>query len=210
MNQQSPEEKELIALARAGNETALSKLFDSHRERLKRMILLRMDRRIQPRVDASDVLQEAYVELASQLANYAKDPKLPFFLWLRRLTAQRLAKTHRFHLGQQKRDLARETRIDQRVSNDASSVYMASQLVGQFTSVAGRVLRREMQTKVQEVLETLPEADREIIALKHVEQMSHAEIATILEISENAATKRYIRSIRRLRSELARIPGMLD
>ena len=87
---------------------------------------------------------------------------------------------------------------------------MASQLIGQFTSVAGRALRREMQQKLQAVLDTMPETDREIIALRHVEQMSHSDIATLLEISENAATKRYVRAIRRLRSELAKIPGMLD
>ena len=211
MNQLESEDiDQLVDLAKEGDESALSQLFEQYRDRLRRMILLRMDRRIQTRVDASDVLQEAYVDLASQLANYAKDPQLPFFLWLRRLTGQRLAKTHRFHLGQQKRDLARETRLEHATSVDASSVFMASQLIGQFTSVAGRALRREMQQKLQDVLDTMPETDREIIALRHVEQMSHAEIATLLEISENAATKRYIRSIRRLRSELAKIPGMLD
>ena len=127
----------LVENARNGDEAALSELFELYRDRLHRMIQLRMDRRIQTRVDVSDVLQEAYVDLASQLANYAKDPKLPFFLWLRRLTGQRLAKTHRFHLGQQRRDLARETRIDQARPSDASSVIMASQLIGQFTSVVG-------------------------------------------------------------------------
>ncbi len=206
----SEEIDQLVVHAQDGDESALSQLFELYRGRLRRMVQLRMDHRIQTRVDVSDVLQEAYVDIAAQLKNYTTNPELPFFLWLRRLTGQRLAKTHRFHLGQQKRDLARETRIDRAGPMDASSVVMASQLIGQFTSVAGRAVRREMQQKMQELLDTMPDDDREIIGLRHVEQLSHNEIALLLKVSENAATKRYIRAIRRLRMELSKIPGMLE
>lgn len=206
----SKEINQLVANAQGGDEAALSQLFELYRGRLRRMVQLRMDRRIQTRVDVSDVLQEAYVDIASQLKNYTKNPELPFFLWLRRLTGQRLAKTHRFHLGQQKRDLAREARIDRAGPMDASSVVMASQLIGQFTSVAGRAIRREMQQKMQEVLDTMSDDDREIIGLRHVEQLTHNEIALLLKVTENAATKRYIRAIRRLRLELSKVPGMLE
>ncbi len=200
----------LVTKARDGDPAAMTELFDRYRDRLSRMVRLRIDRRVQGRVDESDVLQDAYVDLVNQLPNYARSPKLPFYLWLRRITGQRLAKIHRFHLGQQKRDPAREVSLVRRYVPDASSVYMADVLLGQFTSPSNRVMRHEVQQQVQSEVEQLTDIDREIIALRYVEQMSNAEVALELDLTEDTARKRHTRAIRHLREALKRIPGALD
>ena len=184
-------------------------LFDRHRDRLKRMVHLRMDGRVRQRVDVSDVLQDAYLDLASQLPNYAKDPKLPFFLWLRRITGQRLAKLHRFHLGRKKRDVARDKPIQQAATPEASSVFMAKELIGQMTSPSGQAVKRESKQQVESAIEAMPDKYREIIALRHIEQLSNSEAAVVLDITTQAASKRYARALRQLRSMLVDVPGLL-
>ncbi len=196
--------------AAAGNEAAMADMFGRYRERLKRMIELRMDRRVQGRVGASDVLQDAYVDLARQLPNYTRNPKLPLFLWMRRITGQRLAKVHREHLGAAKRNAALEVSLYRGHMPQASSLLLASQLVGQFTSAGQKAIRAEMQIKLQEVLNVQDPNDREILALRHIEQLENGEIAVLLEISDSAASHRYYRALRRLKDALKGIPGMLD
>jgi len=192
----------LVEKAQGGDKQALAELFEHYRGRLGRMLQLRMDARVQGRVAVSDVLQEAYVDLAQQLDNYAKDPKLPFFLWLRRITGQRLAKTHRAHLGQQKRNAAMEVRLDAMRIPDASSVFMAGQLAGEFTTASEHAIRNEDHDRMQVAIIELSDDDREILALRHIEQLSNNEIAIELELSPSAATNRYTRAIRRLRDAL--------
>ncbi|MEM8672029.1 MAG: sigma-70 family RNA polymerase sigma factor [Planctomycetota bacterium] len=199
----------LIEKARDGDGSALAELFDQYRGRLRRMVQLRMDRRVQSRVAESDVLQEAFVDLANQLPNYVKSPKLPFFLWLRLLTGQRLAKIHRMHLQQKKRSIVREVRFSDQIP-EASSVLIAAEIAGQFTSAAGHAIREETRLKVQQVLERMSEHDREIISLRSVEQLSNEEIALELGISNKAASMRYIRAIIRLKELLEEVPGILD
>ena len=191
----------LVSQAQNGDQDALAELFEANRGRLEHMIRLRMSERVRPRVAVSDVLQEAYVDLAQQLGNYAADPKLPFFLWLRRITGQRLAKMHRDHLGRQIRDVNREQRLDVAVP-DASAVYMANQLAGQFTSVSEKAIQNENKLRMQTAIEQLPATDREILAMRHVEQLTNREIAILLKIGESAAANRYIRAIRKLRDAL--------
>lgn len=199
-----------IQEAVAGDEAAMAELFGQYRERLKLMITLRMDRRMQGRVDASDVLQDAYVDLARQLPHYAKDPKLPLFLWMRRIVGQRLSKLHRDHLGRAKRDATLEVSLHRGPMPQASSCILAAQLMGQFTSAGQKAIRAEMQLKLQEVLNGLEANDREILALRHFEQLDNSEIATLLDISEPAASQRHYRAVLRLRDALKGIPGMLD
>ena len=199
-----------VERAKEGNQESLVELFTRHRARLQRMVNLRMDQRLLGRIDASDVLQEAYVDLAQQLPNYVKDPKLPFFLWLRLITGQRLSKMHRKHLGAAKRNAAKEVSIYGGGLPGASSVLLASQLVGQFTSAGRRAVRAEMQIKMQEVLNSMDEQDREVLAMRHVEQLDNKEIAVLLEISDSTATRRYYRALRHLKDALKQIPGMLN
>ena len=201
MSTQEQDENALIQKAQKGDLEALAQVFENNRERLKRMIRVRMSERVRPRVAISDVLQEAYVDLAQQLGNYAKDPKLPFFLWMRRVTGQRLAKVHRAHLGQKIRNVNRERRLDVAIP-DASAVYMANQLSGHFTSVSEKAMRSENELRMQAAIEQVSETDREILAMRHVEQLTNSEIAVLLEISESAATNRYVRAIRKLKDAM--------
>ena len=201
MSTQEQDENDLIQKAQKGDLEALAQVFETNRKRLKRMIRVRMSERVRPRVAASDVLQEAYVDLAQQLGNYAKDPKLPFFLWMRRVTGQRLAKVHRAHLGQKIRNVNRERRLDVAMP-DASAVYMANQLAGQFTTVSEKAMRNENELRMQAAIEQVSETDREILAMRHVEQLTNSEIAVLLEISESAATNRYVRAIRKLKDAM--------
>ena len=193
----------IVKSALGGDQAALAELFDKHRDRLRRMIDLRMDRRIKQRVSASDVLQEAYVELAKQLSNYTRDPKLPFYLWIRRITGQRLAKLHRQHLGTQKRNAVFEVRLDRASMPGATSFALASKLIGRFTSVTEKAIRAERQKQLQEALNTMEEADREVLAMRHFEQLSNSEIATELGVSYAAVGMRYMRALRRLKELLS-------
>jgi RNA polymerase sigma-70 factor, ECF subfamily len=200
----------LLRQAVAGDEAALAAVFDSHRARLKRMVKLRLDRRLQGRIDASDVLQEAYVDLAQRLPEYAREPKVPFFLWLRLVTGQRLAQVHRRHLGAAMRNADLEVSLYQGALPQASTMFLASQLMGRFTSVSEKAVRAEVQIKLQETLNAMDPTDREILALRHFEELNNHETAEVLGITSAAASKRYIRALKRLKETLSRIPGFLE
>jgi len=191
-----------IQQAIAGDETALAALFQRYRARLRKMVLLRMDPRIRARVDASDVLQDAYVELARRLPNYVDDARLPFFLWLRTVAGDRLAQVHRTHLGAAMRDVNREVAIRPSTAPDVSTGFLAAQLVGQCTSVDRRAIQDELQIKLQEVLEAMDANDREVLALRHFEELSTEEISIVVGLSRSGVLKRYTRAVRRLQEAL--------
>lgn len=204
-----PSESALLERTVAGDQAAMAELFDRHRQRLKRMVKLRLDRRLQGRVDASDVLQEAFIDLAKQLPQYAKDPQVPVFLWMRLVTGQKLTQIHRQHLGAAMRNADLEVSIYRKALPQASTVYLASQLLGRFTSVSQKVIRSELQIKVQETLNSMDPMDREILTLRHFEELTNTEAAQELGINEAAASKRYIRALKRLKDTMANIPGLL-
>jgi len=158
----------LIQRALAGEEAALADLFDAHRARLERMVNLRLDRRLQARVDASDVLQEAYIDLAQRLPEFARQKKYAFFLWLRLITGQRLAKAYERHLGAAMRNADLEVALNQAMPQ-ASTFFLAARLAGTDTSVSQQMIRAERQAKLQEVLNGMDPNDREILALRHFE-----------------------------------------
>ncbi len=197
----------LIQRALTGDEAALAELFEKHRPRLERMVNLRMDHRLHARLDASDVLQEAYIDLAQELPEYAKQQKLPFFLWLRVVAGQRLAQVHRKHLGAAMRNADLEVSLYRKAMPQASTFFLASRLIGKFTSVSQKAMRAEMQVKLQEVLNAMDSNDREVLALRHFEELSNEEIAHVLEITKSTASKRYIRALRRLKETLEQIHG---
>ena len=208
MTTETSGQTELEQRAKSGDTAALAELFERSRERLRKMIDLRMDERVSQRVDPSDVLQEAYVDLADQLANYVKDPKLPFFIWMRRITGLRLAKVHREHLDVAKRDIGREVSLHRGPLPQVTSFALASRLVGNVTAPEDRAIRAERQLKLEEVINTMAEDDREIIALRHFEQMTTQEVAAALEITEAAAGMRYLRAVRRLQKEVKDVQGL--
>jgi len=193
----------LLAAARDGDEQALACLFQRYRPRLYRMIELRLDARLRARCDASDVLQESYVELARRLPAYYPENDLPFFLWLRMITGERLAKLHRRHLGTAKRDVNREIPMHCRTTPEASSVFLASHLAGQFTSVDRNLLREEMQQRLNVALDAMEENDREVLALRHFEELSTEETAMVLGITRSGVLKRYTKALKRLHQVMA-------
>src|SRR5947209_3214204 len=143
---------ELLARAAAGDEKALTELFSRYRKRLKQMVRLRLNRRLQGRVDDSDVLQEAYLEAAKRLPEYLADRPLPFFLWLRHLTGEKLIDAHRRHLGAKMRDAAQEVSLHRGPMPAASSASLAAQLLGRLSSPSQAAVKAELRLRVQEVL----------------------------------------------------------
>jgi RNA polymerase sigma-70 factor (ECF subfamily) len=201
---------DLLQRAMAGDAQALSELFSRYRERLRRMVRLRLDRRLYGRLDPSDVLQDAYLDVARRFPEYTAKPTLPFFLWLRSLTGQRLIDLHRQHLGAQMRDAGQEVSLYRGALPPASSASLANQLLGRLTSPTQAAVRAEMQIRLQEALNAMDPLDREVVVLRHFEELSNAETAEVLGIQKSAASKRYIRAIQRLKDILDSVPGFFD
>jgi RNA polymerase sigma-70 factor (ECF subfamily) len=196
--------------ARDGDPHALAELFAHYRDRLRRMVRLRLDRRLSGRLDLSDVLQEAYLDLARRFPEYARDPAVPFYLWLRALTGQRLIDLHRQHLGAKMRDAGLEVSLYRGALPQASSVSLAQQLLGRLTSPSRAAIRAETQIRVQEALNSMDPLDREVLTLRHFEMMSNDETAQVLGISKKAASKRFLRALERLQDILMLLPGFGD
>jgi RNA polymerase sigma-70 factor (ECF subfamily) len=188
----------------------LGQIWEHYRDRLRRVVRLRLDRRLQGRADPSDVLQEAFLDFQSRAAEYAQKPDMPFFLWLRFLTGQRLQLIHRHHLGAQMRDAGREVSLHRGAMPQATSISLAAQLLGRFTSVTQAVQRAEMQLILQEAINSMDPIDREILALRHFEELSNEETAQVLGIKPSAASNRHIRALKRLRDVLKSTPGFFD
>jgi RNA polymerase sigma-70 factor (ECF subfamily) len=177
----------------------LAQIFTTQREKLRRMVEIRLHPRLRPRLDPSDVLQEAYVEACKRLGRYLRSPGLPVFLWLRRVTAYTLRDIHRRHLGAKARNPGREVaRLDHR-EPEASSVSMADQLVARASTPSDAAQREERKKVVQKALDSLDPLDREILAIRFFEQLSSAEAAVVLGITEAAARKRYLRALARFK-----------
>ena len=198
---------QLLAQAAAGDETALTQLFSRYRKRLKQMVRLRLSRQLQGRVDDSDILQEAFLEAAQRFPDYLADRPLPFFLWLRHITGEKLIDAHRRHLGAQMRDAAQEVSLNRGPMPAASSGSLAAQLLGQLTSPSQAAIKAETRLRVQEVLNGMDPLDREILALRHFEQLTNAEVAATLEMNESTASSRYLRALKRLKDELSQYPS---
>ena len=203
----NPTETEMLRRASAGDRQALGELLSKYRARLHLMVRLRLDRRLQGRIDSSDVIQEAYLEAAERFAEYVRRPPMPFFLWLRFLTAQKLLVLHRRHLGAKARDASREVSLYRGALPEASSAVLAAQLVGHRTSPSQAAMRAEMQIRLQEALNSMDPVDREVLALRHFEQLTNGETAKVLELRESAASQRYARALLRLKEILTSLPG---
>ncbi len=200
---------DLIERLRAGDRHALADLFQRHRERLRRMVELRLDARLHGRIDASDVLQDGFLDIAQRVEAYLREPRLPMFLWLRLVVSDRLAMVHRHHLGTRMRDAALEVSLYRDPLPQASSAALAAMLLGRQTSPSNAAIRAEQILQVQEAINSLEPLDREVVALRHFEQLTRAETAVVLGITEEAGAKRYIRALKKLKSILAAMPGGL-
>lgn len=202
MSQDAPNDEGLVAAEGDQRVELLSALLERHRDRLLRMVRMRMHAQVRTRVDASDVIQEAYIEAADRIGEYVADVRVPFFVWLRRLTGQRLMKTHRFHLDAKQRDVRRQEQGQSPQMPEVSVVAMVDMIAADSTTPTQGAARAELQERIIALMTELGELDREVLCMRHFEELSNDEVASELGIGKHAASKRYIRALRRLRERL--------
>ena len=203
-------ESDPLARAKAGDTEALGQLFLHFRDRLRKMVRLRLDRRLAGRVDPSDVLQEAYLDLSRRFPEYVANPAVPFYLWLRALTGQRLIDLQRQHLGAQMRDAAREVPLDAGAAAWESTPALAAQLAGHLTSPSQAAIRAEVEARLAAALAAMDPIDREVLVLRLCDELSNDTVAAVLGIQKAGASNRYVRALKRLRESLAGMPGLFD
>ncbi len=199
---QTESERELIERVVNGDENALAELFSTHRDRLWRMVNFRMDPRLHGRVDADDVVQ--------RIDHFLSDASRSIFVWFRLITGQTMIDIHRRHLGTQKRNAAMEFSINKGWSSESTSFSLSFHLLGHLTSPTQAALREELSEQLKAALASMNEIDREVLALRHFEQLTNRETAQILGISDQAASDRYMRALGRLKGVLSALPGFLD
>jgi RNA polymerase sigma-70 factor (ECF subfamily) len=210
MSADSRSDLDLLDAAPSGDEGTLAVLVERHRDRLERMVALRMDRRLQGRVDPADVVQEAYVAVRGKFPHYSADPRLPFFLWLRLEVGQKLVDVHRKHLSTRMRDAGQEVSLHRGALAQATSLSLAEHLLGKLSTPSHAVMRAELKVRVQEALNSMDPNDREVLILRHFEDLSNAETAQVLGIKPTAAVNRYVRALKRLRDVFQAMPGGLE
>ncbi len=207
MPEETSENDELLRLASEGDAESWEALVGRSRPRLRRMVAFRLDHRLQGRVDPSDVIQDAYLEAWQDLGTYLQRPVMPFFLWLRSVAGSKLREIHRHHLGTQMRDPRREVSIHGGAMPETTSTALAAELLGNLTRASEEAVRAEIKLRLQEALNAMDPLDREVLALRHFEQLSPAEAAQVLGIKEKAAGMRYVRALRRLKEILSDLGG---
>ena len=190
--------EQLLAAARGGDRNAVNKLLERHRQAVRQMIDLRMDQMIKRRVDASDIVQEVMIEANRRLAEFLENPVMPFHLWLRQMANDRLIDAHRRHRGAGRRSLDREQPLVAIAGNE-SSVDLIAQIRDSELTPAAAATWHELQLRFQQACDQLDELDQEIVLLRHFEHLSNSEAATVLQLSPQAASMRYLRAMRRLR-----------
>jgi RNA polymerase sigma-70 factor (ECF subfamily) len=192
---------QLLQQAGQGDAAARQQLLVRHRQRLRQMIALRMDRRLAARLDPSDVVQETLAEAVQQLSDYLRRRPLPFYPWLRQLALDRLAELHRRHIRTRKRSVTREE-AQAPALPDESVLELAARLLARGSSPSARMHRQELRDRVQAALAQLADADREVLVLRHLEQLPTRDIAAVLGITEGAVYTRHLRALERLRNLL--------
>ena len=198
----SDETQTLLKAAREGDSSAVNGLLERHRDALCRMVSFRLDRGIAARLDASDVVQDTLIEAHRRLEDYLRSPDMPFHLWLRHIARDRLIDAHRRHRGAERRSVDREEAIDRGALGSCSSIQLLGQLAAAGLTPASLAIRAELEHRFAEAVDHMDEDDREIILLRHFEQLSNQEAAQVLGVSDAAASMRYLRAVRRLRERL--------
>jgi RNA polymerase sigma-70 factor (ECF subfamily) len=192
----------LLGAAREGDSDAINRLLEKHRKPIRRLVELRLDRKVQRRVDVSDVVQDVMVEASGRLSKYLEDPSMAFHLWLRQIAWDRIIDTYRRHRVSAKRNMDREQSMAAPAGPDRSTMELAVQLCDPALTPAAAATQREIAIKVEQAIEKMNEQDREIILMRHYEHLSNLEIAEILNLNPPAASMRYLRAVRRLREIL--------
>ncbi len=192
------ETDDVVAAMRHGSADALAIVFSRYRERLRQIIRFRLDYRIAARIADSDVLQESYIAAAKRLQQFAQQTDMSPFLWLRLIVSQQLIDVHRQHMQAEMRDARREVSLLPAGCSPHTSMAIAAQLAGPATAVSEVLARAELIEKLQQTLNDMDEVDREVIALRHFEELNNIEVAEVLGIEAAAASKRYVRAMARL------------
>jgi RNA polymerase sigma-70 factor (ECF subfamily) len=199
--------EELVARLREGDQSAFVELFVRNRQRLKRILEFRMDRRLKGREDSSDILQEVFLDAQQRLRHFRAKPHLSFFVWLRQLTHQRMIDEHRKHLQAVMRDARQEVSMQQ-LSAPAASAAISRRIVSMLATPSEEFDYGELVSQVALALERLDPIDREVLAMRHFEELKNHEVAQILGIKQAAASNRYIRALTRLREVIEECPQL--
>lgn len=194
--------EELLAAAKSGSDEAVNRLLEKHRGAVRRLVELRLDRKVQRRVDVSDVVQDVLLEASGRLTKYLDDPVMAFHLWLRQIAWDRIIDTYRRHRVSAKRNMDREQPMTAAAGPDHSTMEFAVQLCDPAMTPATAATQREIAQRVESGIEMLGDQDREIIIMRHYEHLSNQEIAEVLSLNAPAASMRYLRAVRRLRELL--------
>ena len=201
---------DLLLRIRNGDTQALASLFDRHRDRLSQLIRSRLDQRLSGRVDADDVLQEVYLDASSRIEHFINSHSGSFFVWLRLLTMQTLANVHRRHIDAQARDARREQSIFTGRHYGPGSASIVLQLLSKLTSPSRAAMRDETAQQLEEAVNLMSATDREILTLRHFEQLTNTEVAEVLGIQTKAASIRYIRALTRFKEAISGIPDLSE
>lgn len=187
---------------RSRREEAVAEFFDRYREKLLRMIALRLDTRLLGKLDSEDILQDAFVEAVRRVQDHLDQPSVPLFVWLRQITSQVLIDAHRRYLGAKMRDVRQEVTLHRVGSAGTSSAFLLAQLADSLTTPSRFAAREEMLSGLRTAMGKLKPIDREVLVLRHLEELSNNEVAEVLGIDKYAASKRYLRALERLRCEM--------
>lgn len=194
---------ELMDLARDGDDAATGRLLERHREALHRMAEMRLDPKIRQRVDASDIIQEVMIEANRRLQKYLDNPIMPFHLWLRQMTQDRIIDAHRRHRVSKKRSVDLEQAPVVASNLDHSTIQFGPQVTDSELTPQAAAIRNELQRRFESAVDEMDDIDQEIIVMRHYEKLTNQEVAQVLKLSEPAASMRYLRAIRRLRQRLS-------
>jgi RNA polymerase sigma-70 factor (ECF subfamily) len=203
---ESQQTQELLRHAGAGDGEAVNRLLERHRESLRRMVQLRLDRALRARVDASDIVQDVLWEASRRLSDYLRDAKVPFHLWLRELAKDHLIDAHRRHRKAQRRSVDRERSLAPEFA-ERSSLDLAAQLRDSELTPAAATIQKELGLRFLSALDQLDDEDAEIVLMRHHEQLTNSEAAQALGLSPAAAGMRHLRALRRLRVILGERPS---
>jgi RNA polymerase sigma-70 factor (ECF subfamily) len=201
----SGDDADLLGRAMAGDRAALDEIFDRHRDRLRRMVRLRLSHGLHGLINTSDVITDAFQEAARRFDEYRRDLRLPLSLWLRLVLWERLAVLHHWHLSVKKRDAEIEVPLYPRPLPAAIPAALAEQLLDRITSPTEAVVWAKRFHNVEAALTWLDPIDREALAMQHFEQLTCADAGQVLGIDEAEAAKRYRRALKQLKKAL---PGM--
>lgn len=196
---------DLLDRAAGGDQAALEELLSLHRAAIRRMVEMRLDRQIARRVDASDIVQDVLIEAHRRAPEYLRNPPLEFGIWLRQIARDRLIDAHRRHRGAARRSVDRERHLVQ--YPDQSALDLSAVLWDRQATPATEAMAAELRRRFDDAIAQLDEVDREVLVMRHHEQLGNSEVARALNLSEPAAGMRYLRALRRLRGLLAESPS---